>query len=137
MNKKQIITTVALILIVGAGMFWAGRKYEAKKEMQFAQTNKQTVGASSQQGSGQAAARSDMAVGEVTAKDESSMMVKLADGSLKKVMFSGATTVRKTDSIGVSDVAVGQQVTVSGKTNDDGTLAAAAVAIRPAAQATK
>ena len=139
---KKIIITIIIAIIFGAGMFFAGTKWEAKKlgaQNDKAKVAQQTNPAAQNANPASVAnqTRPDTVAGEVSAKDDVSFMVKLKDGSQKKVMFSDQTTVRKMSVTKVSDLNVGEQVSVSGKNNEDGTLSAQNVSVRAAAPETQ
>ena len=136
MKKKQITITSISIIIFGLVAFWGGTKWEEPRVV--AQFQKQQADAAqarraqmqqNDQMSPQAV-RSDVAIGTITAVDGSGATIKMQDGSEKKIVFSGATIVRKTDEIKPSDLSVGQQLTATGKTNSDGTLAVQNISVR-------
>ena len=135
MNKNKIIATIAVI-IFGAGMFFAGTRWEAKKLTTQFEKDKAAL-QENQRPQNPNQSNPSVAVGEITAKDDVSFMVKLQDGSEKKIIFSDETTVRKTEVVKALDLNVGQLVTVSGKSNEDGTLQAQNVSVRPAVQEIK
>lgn len=72
----------------------------------------------------------DFAGGQIIAKDDKGITVKLRDGSSKIVFISGATPVMKSVDGSVSDLTIGEQVTVQGSANSDGSITAQSVQIR-------
>jgi hypothetical protein len=52
------------------------------------------------------------------------------DGGSKIVLFSASTTVMKATTVSRDDLTVGEQVTVTGATNTDGTVSAQSVQVR-------
>ena len=72
-----------------------------------------------------------MAVGEVISADDKSITIKLRDGGSQIIFFTPSTPVTKSVSSSASDVAVGEQVTVSGAKNQDGSISAQSIQIRP------
>lgn len=144
MDKKTIATFVAIVGVVGAGAFYGGVKYGMGKNVsgadrsQFAgrqggmqngqgSQNQRTVG-SGKQGTG--GADSGFSGGEIISKDDKSVTIKTKDGGSKIVYFSDATSIGKETSGATSDLAVGQQVMINGKTNTDGSVAAQNIQIR-------
>ena len=69
--------------------------------------------------------------GEVVSVDDKGFTVKLRDGSSKIVFLSGATEILKFATGTVSDIRVGEQVTVSGSANGDGSITAGSIQLRP------
>lgn len=70
-------------------------------------------------------------VGEIIAKDEKSITVKMQDGSTKIVLIAGSTTVSKTSDASTNDLTVGQRVGVFGMQNSDGSLSAQNIQLNP------
>jgi hypothetical protein len=69
--------------------------------------------------------------GEIISKDDNSVTVKLKDGGSKIVFYSEATEISKTVDGMVIDLEVGKTVVVSGTTNQDGSITAKTVQLRP------
>ncbi|MFH0740103.1 MAG: hypothetical protein V1819_03375 [bacterium] len=155
MNKKTLLVSViVLVVVVGVGSFYGGMVYAkgANKGMAGRNFNGQQFGANIA-GMGQ---RGDMAnraggvaggfvSGEVISQDGQSITVKLMArgnatgsqetagqaGGSKIVFFSTSTQIMKTSSGSISDIAVGSNLTITGKANSDGTLTAQSIQIRP------
>jgi hypothetical protein len=70
-------------------------------------------------------------VGEILAKDATSITVKLADGGSKIVLLSGSTSISRMAPAAATDLVVGQQVQVSGTANQDGSITAQSVRLSP------
>jgi len=70
-----------------------------------------------------------MIAGEIIAKDDSSMTIKLNDGGSKIVLISGSTKTTKQADATADDLAVGTKVSVLGTTNSDGSVSAQSVQI--------
>lgn len=68
--------------------------------------------------------------GEIIAKDEGSVTVKMQNGSTKIVLFGPTVEVYKSDKGSLEDLVVGENVMVNGKANSDGSLTADSVQIR-------
>ena len=69
--------------------------------------------------------------GEVMAKDEKSMTMKLRDGGSQIVFFSASTTIGKMTDGSLQDLVTGTQVMVAGNTNTDGSMTAQSIQLRP------
>lgn len=70
-------------------------------------------------------------VGEIIAKDDQSITVKLEDGSSKIVLLSSDVTVTKSDTGSSDDLQIGTKVGAFGSTNSDGSVSAANIQINP------
>ncbi len=132
---KKIIPIVLGFIIVAGGSFYAGIRYDQSKNASMRQ-------ARGQQFAGGAGGRGDargngggFIAGEILSKDDKSITVKLRDGGSKIVFLSGTTQVMKTGTGSVQDLAVGEQVTVMGSANADGSVNAESAQIRPVAPA--
>lgn len=140
--KKIIPIFIAALLVVGAGAFYGGMKYgQAKKpSATLGQWGAQLPSGNLQNGSG-AGARINggskngggLIAGEITAKDDKSITVKSQDGSSKIIFYSDSTEIGKSISGVLNDLVIGGNVTVMGKTGQDGSITAQSIQIRPAA----
>lgn len=73
----------------------------------------------------------NLANGEIIAKDEKSITIKLRDGGSKIIFLSGTTAINKSATGTIDDLKVGTQVTATGTINTDGSVSAQMVQIRP------
>lgn len=144
MNKK-IIGVVLGIVVIGGGSFYAGTKYTAGENISaregsgnFAnlspeerQARLQQVGNVGFSGAGRGM-RIDggFVAGEIIAKDDKSITVKLRDGGSKIVFLTNATPITKSANGSINDLQIGGQVTISGAVNQDGSVNAQSVQIR-------
>jgi hypothetical protein len=132
MAKKIILIIIVSIIIVG-GAFYGGMKYAQSKMPQgFAQ--RQQLGASAigslNERTGDRAGVGFVA-GEIITKDEKSITVKLQDGGSKIVFLSGSTEIVKSASGTSNDLEVGKTVMINGTANQDGSLTANSIQVRP------
>lgn len=129
--KKIPIVTVILVLVVGAGGFYAGMKYQESKRGQF---SRQFAG---QQGNhtNQFSQRSNLGLrpvtGEIIGSDDKSITVKLTDGSSKIILLSEKTEINKADKANVVDLKAGEKVAVFGSDNSDGSITAQSIQLNP------
>jgi len=142
-NKmKKIAPIIIAIVAVGAISFYGGMKYAERNfsvrggQNLSPDTRQQRFNQMSGNGSrtrnGQAGA--NFASGEILSKDDKSITIKLIDGGSKIIFFSDKTNILKTTAGGQNDVAVGENVTINGSANSDGSITAQSIQIRPKPQ---
>lgn len=135
--KKIIPIIIGVVVIVGAGAFFAGYKIGKSGNV----SNKRMNGFPTDltggniQGfpNGGMGTRNGGGVvsGEIISKDDNSVTVKLKDGGSKIVFYSEVTEISKTVNGMAVDLEVGKTVMVSGITNQDGSVTAKTVQLRP------
>ncbi|MEP7166361.1 MAG: DUF5666 domain-containing protein [Candidatus Woesebacteria bacterium] len=138
-KNNLIIVTVVLVILAGAGGFAGGMKYQQSKRSTFVTTGGAFGGrpgfgtgapGQTRGGTGRGAGFRPVA-GEIIAADDTSITVKLQDGSSKIVMLSDKTTINKADTATKTDLKVGTQVAVFGQDNSDGSVTAQSVQLNP------
>lgn len=130
--KKILPIIIIAIIVVAGGAFYGGMKYAQSKTTarNFGQGNQQRFqgpganASSSQSGSG-------MTNGDIIAKDDKSITVKLQNGSSKIIFYSDATQVGKFTNGTAGDLIIGETATINGQTNSDGSITAQSIQIRP------
>lgn len=143
MYNKQTITVGLITLLVGVGGgFYGGMKYVANQDAAAAlarssQRNGMMNGQGGQRTGGQpgdatGGGRGGMIVGQITAKDATSLTIKMPDGSSKIIFYSDSTTVGKATPGSAADLSTGVQIRANGKANPDGSIAAQNIQITPA-----
>ena len=132
--KKTIPIFIAIVILVGAGAFYDGMKYGQNKSstpqnfQYMTEEERQQLFASGQRAvrmvnrDGQASDR--FSNGEIIAKDGQTITVKSQDNSSKIVFYSESTNIQKSTNGTTEDLQIGQQITVSGTDNSDGSIAA-------------
>jgi hypothetical protein len=134
--QKQHLATLIICVLLAAGLgFYGGTLYAKYKTP----TGRQMPpGAAVFRGDragntigGGRAVMGGMTAGEVLSKDAQSLTVKLRDGGSKIVFYSASTTVNKMTEGSLDDVIQGSNVTINGTTNQDGSVTAQMIQLRP------
>jgi ABC-type Na+ efflux pump permease subunit len=141
--KKNILVTVVIVVIVGAGAFYGGMKYAQSKSLTpqsfqnlTAQQRQQLFAnaGGTRSGTRTGQGTSGFSAGQIIAKDDKSITIKMQDGSSKIVFYSDTTQVQKSTNGTSSDLQIGQEVTANGTANSDGSVTAQSIQIRPNVQ---
>lgn len=124
-KKNQIITSAIVLLVIALGAFYGG--------MLFGQNQKRGLGF---QGPGQNISirgnrQGSTNMGEIISKDDKSVTIKLTTGGSKIVFFSATTEVGKFVSGTSTDLEVGKTIMVQGQANQDGSITAQSIQLRP------
>ena len=134
---KKALPVIVLLIIVGGGSFYGGMKYAdskaaagaaARRSGSFAQNGGGAFG--NRRGGGQAGA--GFVNGEVIAIDGASLTVKLRDGGSKIIFFSTSTKITETIDGTADDLKVGENISINGSANADGSVTAQNIQLRPA-----
>jgi len=136
MDSKIIPIFIALILIIGGGAFFGGMKYQQSKRnfQNFSEEQRQQLfqgntGRNLQREVGGGVGSSFLS-GEVISKDEQSVTLKTPNGGSKIIFFSDSTEIVKSVDGASSDLEAGKTISVSGTTNQDGSLTAKSIQVR-------
>jgi len=135
MKKNLILGAIAVLLIVGS--FYGGTLYSKSKKVSgnnFAAGNFDP--ANIRGGANGAMKRGGangglFAGGEIITSDDKSITVKAIDCNSKIIFYSQTTEISKMVSATSTDLAVGENIMVTGQTNTDGSLTAKTIQIRP------
>jgi len=127
---KKIIIWIVVLIVVAGGSFYGGMKYQASKKPSAASFGQFRNGAGVNARTGQAVGAGAI-MGQVLSIDNQSMTVQMRDGSSKVVILSSSTGVSKQASGAIGDVKIGNEVSVIGTTNTDGSVTAQTIQIRP------
>ncbi len=130
MKNQTITIIIGVTLIIAA--FFGGKAYGTKSAT-AARTAQFTRGGFTGANGGGGTGRGSFggATGQVISKDATSITVSIPNGGSKIILFSPSTTVSKSSSGAISDVAVGSTITATGATNSDGSVTATNIQIRP------
>jgi hypothetical protein len=123
-----------IIGVVIGGAVFGGSGYFIATQQSSSQNSRQFAGG---QGVGQfrgarGGAAGNGTFGAIIAKDEKSITVKDQAGSTRIVLLAESSQINKTATGTVADLSIGTNVMVTGEANQDGSLTAQFVQIRPA-----
>jgi hypothetical protein len=137
--KRVLVGVVVLVLVVGAGLggYFYGvsvGKSSFPGNMQFTRGQFNQQGGPGQRDPNQTAqprtglitSQGGGVFGSISKIDGATLTVKTAGGDVQ-VLTTDTTLIEKYASVTVADLAVGEQVTVQGSTNDDGSVTARSV----------
>lgn len=131
MNKILPIILVTAIAVGGIA-FYGGMKYgQSNSSGQGGLAPQERQARFGQRGTRNAGG---FAAGQVIAKDDKSITVKLRDGGSKIIFYSDTTEVGKFVNGAPSDLEVGKNVSLNGSANSDGSITAQSIQIRPPMQ---
>ena len=140
---KKILPIIIIIVIVAAGSFFAGMKYgQSKSSTNLSRGNFQNMSPEERQqriqqmGTAGVGFRdnresSGFASGEIISKDDKSITIKLPDGGSKIIFYSETTEVGKFVDGTPTDLEVDKTVIVNGTANQDGSITAQSIQMRP------
>lgn len=119
MNKY--IKCIVIVLIIGGAAFYGGVQYsQSQRVRQFGGRDQRNGGAGSA-----------FISGTIVSINDKNIVLKANDGSSKTIFFSDATKIMHTVPGGAGDLTSGVQVSGSGVANDDGSISAESIQIRP------
>ncbi len=127
--NKQFLITIAVALVIGAAGFFAGMKYQqARGRAAFANFG---TGGNTRFGNGNANNARPVR-GQILSIGDTSITVKMADGSSKVVVFSDSTNISQATKAAKTDLKTGDEILVLGNNNSDGSVTANSISINPA-----
>lgn len=155
--NKLIAIVIATAVVVGGGAFYGGMKYaESKSPRRLSQADFQNLqnlspeerqqrlqelganasgafGGDHAGGSGFRGGQrgGGFTAGEIIAKDDKSVTIKLQNGGSKIIFLSDSTEITKSASGTLGDLEVGKNVSVNGTVNSDGSVTAQMIQLRP------
>ncbi|PIV46734.1 hypothetical protein COS21_03800 [bacterium (Candidatus Gribaldobacteria) CG02_land_8_20_14_3_00_41_15] len=142
MKKNILLIIILAIVVVGAGSFYGGLQYGKSKSpaggglanlsAEQRQARFQQMGGANAAGQRGVRAGNGFTVGEILAKDANSITVKLNDGGSKIVFIATSTQVMKSAVGSLDDLIVGENISVNGAANQDGSITAQSIQLRPA-----
>lgn len=142
-HHKIIIPAIVIGIVAAGSAFFSGVKYAESKKTptdprSSARGTFNTSGTAGQNGAG---ARRGMAggqgfggavSGDIIARDESTITVKMRDGGSKIIFYTSSTPITKTVLATTGDLVAGEPIMILGAANQDGSVNAQSIQLRPA-----
>jgi hypothetical protein len=122
-SKQNIIGIVIVIILVAAGAFFGGMKYQ---QAQRGSNFRGNGALNTNQRNGFRPVN-----GSILSTDSKSITVKMQDGSSKIVLINDKTVINKTSEAVQGDLTVGEKVNVFGTDNSDGSVTAQNIQLNP------
>lgn len=144
-NRKQMLAGLAVLVAVGGASFYGGMRFgksgfgssAGTRQLTFFRQgtaggqNVQFGGANGGQRMG-GRSGAGFVSGEIMSMDDKSLTMRSRDGGSKIVLLAGSTEVSKFTAGSLTDLQVGMNVMVTGRTNSDGSVTAQTIQLRPA-----
>ena len=132
MNRKNMVQTLVVSILVGVIGFFGGIQYQKTKNPrfttgQFQSRGQMPSGAQTRNGGNIGTGRP--VSGEIFSIDENTLTIKTQDGSSKIVIYSESTKINKTQEGLKEDLKIGEQAMVIGTQGTDGTITAQNISI--------
>lgn len=136
---KKFFPIILVAIVVGVLSFYGGYKYGFTKKTsgqfgtfqnQQGRIGNRQIGMNIRAGGGENGG--GMVNGSVVSKDQSSITVQLGNnGGSKLVLFSTSTLVRQSSEVSLDQVKVGENVSIRGQQNSDGSITANSIQLIP------
>ncbi len=128
MDKKVLLAVIITAVIAGSAGFYFGDSRGKNSAVNL----KNFRGGYSINSRGDAGNQNGgFSGGEIIKKDDTSITVKTRDGGSQIVFFSTAAKILKSAAGSAADLAIGSQVMITGSKNQDGSITAQSIQIRP------
>lgn len=133
MKNKNLIIMVAVVTLVAGVSFFGGLQYQkgqaqAVERGQTDTSRGEGAGHGGENDNFRADGRSGNGMvpirGEIMSADDTSITIKMEDGSSRIVILSGDTKINKTSEASKADLKAGDTVTAFGTQNADGSITA-------------
>ena len=141
-KNKKMITMILTCMVAGILVFFIGMKCGQTRSNKlgnnFPQFGARNIGTQKGMLGGSGMNKNGgVTMGEILSKDNKSITVKLKDGGSKIILYSTTTEISKFTVGTIDDLMVGSNIMVNGKTNNDGSITAQTIQLRPAIQGTQ
>lgn len=128
MKSRNLLITIIILLVTGAGSFYGGMLYQ-KSTNKFSQPGQFSGGVRSTGLTRNGNQIGRPVNGEISSVENNTMTIKTDDGSSKIIIYSDSTKVNKTSEGLKDDLKVGEQIMVIGSEGSDGTITAQSISL--------
>lgn len=125
-KTKIIIAVLITVFIAGYGGYWWGSRSITRPGL-----NQNGFSGRNSQGMANRRVNSGFATGDILAKDDKGLTIKLRNGGSQIILVAPSTEVSKMSQTDQSELQIGKSIVVTGKTNSDGSVTASSIQIRP------
>ncbi len=129
--SKTLLIIHGVTVVVAGSAFYSGMKY-GQANMASGLQQRMTGGGFGNGRTGNRSGGNNTVAGDIIAKDATSITVKLRDGGSKIVFYAGSTDIGKSVPGTSDDLAIGKTVMANSTPNQDGSVTAQSIQIRPA-----
>lgn len=140
-NQNMIVACTVTAVVAGSIGFFGNNLYQqSQRNSRFPQMENRTGNGQNNFGTNRQVngsiqpgmmGRGGALNGEVTAKDNKTLTIKLSDGSSKIVILSDNTTYRTSTETTQDKVEIGTKIAAFGTTSTDGTTVATSIEVNP------
>lgn len=132
--KKNFIIIIAAAIVACGLAFCGGTFYgKSKASPNFAFGNRQSgLNVANRQLNNRD--RAGFVNGEIIAKDDMSITIKMRDGGSKIIFYSASAEISKFAKGEITDLTIGQNIMVNGAANADGSMTAQTIQLRPTSE---
>lgn len=123
--NKTLISIIVVAIVIGGASFYGGMLYGKSTRPDLSANLNRQRGNGAQQNGG-------FSGGKIIKKDNNSITVGLNNGGSQIILFSDTTKIMKSVQGLTNDLTSGEQITVNGSKNQDGSITAQSIQIRPA-----
>ncbi|MFA6421823.1 MAG: hypothetical protein WCV92_00230 [Candidatus Buchananbacteria bacterium] len=138
-KTSTIILMVVIAAVFAVAGFFGGMQFQRSKNSagRFATEFQNGNFAGARQGNGSGAGMragnrgANFIAGEIISKDDKSLTLKLAAGGSKIILFSTSTELTKFATTSLENLNIGENISVNGTANSDGSVTAQSIQMRP------
>ena len=130
--KNNTISMIVVVVVIAGASFFLGMKYQQSRPRTLGNfQGGRNGGGNFGAGIGGRNGTNRPVNGEILKSDDTSITVKMNDGSSKIVLVTSSTAINKATEATKNDLKTGEKVNVFGMTNADGSVTAQNIQLNP------